>query len=148
MAPPPDLDDLLRQRVFPEQTLRESAVIHDWLVARGAAYDRIDFSVRVGLGQPIPEGTPEGIARMIRFSSRKRIDVVAWQAGVPTLIEVKERITPGVLGQLRAYLQLWQEDHPDGDPPRLLAIGRFSDDDTLRVLAAEGVDVLLYEPEG
>jgi hypothetical protein len=61
------------------------------------------------------------------------------------LIEAKTRVTHAVLGQLLTDRQLWLEDHPDAKDPRLVAIGRTSDPDTLRVLSAHGIDVYLYE---
>jgi hypothetical protein len=79
------------------------------------------------------------------FSSRKRIDCLFWQGDEPTIIEVKERVSLAVLGQLRGYAHLLQEDRPGIPEPKLLAIGRYSDDDTLRVLTAGGIDVLLYD---
>lgn len=140
-----DLAVLILQRFYPERTDRESTIIRDFLVARGMLYDWYEFSVRVGKGQtPIP-GLPPNVARGIVFSSRKRIDLLFWAGDQPTIIEVKERVSPAVLGQLRTYRQLLLEDRPSIREPLLLSIGRYSDDDTLRVLSAEGIDVLLYD---
>lgn len=136
---------LLTRTYYPERTDRESAIIRDWLVARGHLYDRFAFSVRVGVGlAPNPEHLA-GVQRNTVFSSLKRIDVLAWQGDQPTIIEVKERITPAVLGQLQTYRQLFLEKYPDAEPPALVAIGRTSDDDTIRALQAHGVTVFLYD---
>jgi len=145
--PPQNLEALLARETFPGQAPAENGIIHDWLVARGAEYDGIEFSVHVGQGQqPNLEHLP-AIQAMTRFVTQKRVDAVARRGNTFALVEVKERINPGVLGQLRTYRQLYLEDHPDVDEVALLAIGRRSDPDTLRVLSAEGVDVLLYESE-
>jgi hypothetical protein len=50
-----------------------------------------------------------------------------------------------VLGQLTTYRHLLLEDRPGIPDPWLMSIGRYSDDDTLRVLAANGVEVILYD---
>jgi len=139
------LATLLLRRFYPERTDRESTIIRDWLFAHGAEYDRFSFSVRVGQGQAPSEALEPGVARSIAFSSRKRIDVLAWQGNTPTIVEVKERVTTAALGQLLAYRQLLLEDYPDSPDPRLIIIGRYSDQDTLRVLAANGIDVFLYD---
>jgi len=140
-----DLTQLLLRRFYPERTDRESAIIRDWLLARGVQYDRFAFSVRVGVGQaPNPEHL-EGVQRNAVFSTKKRIDVLAWQGDQPFIHEVKERVTPAVLGQLQTYRQLFLEQYPDSKDPQLVALGRTSDDDTLRALQAHGVTVLLYE---
>lgn len=136
---------LLTRTYYPERTDRESSIIRDWLNARGAAYDRFAFSVRVGVGQaPNPEHL-EGVQRNAVFSTKKRIDVLAWQGEQPTIVEVKERVTPAVLGQLQTYRLLFLEQYPDALDPLLMTIGRSSDDDTIRSLQAHGVTVLLYD---
>lgn len=140
-----DLASLLMRKFFPERTQHESAIILDWLSQHGQEYDRFSFSVRVGAGvTPDPAHLP-GVQKSTRWSSRKRIDVLAWRGDQPTIVEVKQRIAPEVLGQLQTYRQLFLEEHPTAMEPRLLAIGRFSDDDTLRVLSDHGVDVFIYE---
>jgi hypothetical protein len=141
------LAELLIRTYYPEKTGRESGIIRDWITAHGAEYDRFAFSVRVGQGQiPDPTHLP-GIQRTTSRSSRKRIDILAWQGPRPTIVEVKERVTTSVLGQLQAYRQLFLEENEGAEEPRLVAIGRYSDEDTLRVLAAQGIDVYLYNPE-
>lgn len=144
--PPPNLEALLIQTFFPERTPGESALTRDWLHAHGVEYDAIEFSVRVGQGlAPNPEHPP-GIQRMAVHNSRKRIDVLARRGAAYTLVEVKRRVSPEVLGKLRTYRQLFLEEHPEVDDVALVVVGEFVDDDTLRVLMAEGIDVLIYEP--
>ena len=141
-----DLATLLLRRFYPERTDRESTIIRDFLLAHGTEFDRFSFSVRVGEGQTPDPTHLEVVQRNAIFSSRKPNDVLAWTGSQPVIIEIKERVTPAVLGQLRTYRQLWWEEHPDAVEPRLVAVGRYSDDDTLRTLAADGVDVYLYAP--
>lgn len=140
-----DLPMLLKFGYFPEQPPDESALLKDWLVEHGAEYDRYSFSARVGQGQtPAPDLDP-GVARSVAFSTRKRIDALAWQGVALTILEAKIRVKAAMLGQILMYRQLVLEEFPDLEEPRLVAIGRYSDDDTLRVLAAHNIDVLLYE---
>lgn len=143
--PGADLATLILRRFYPERTDRESTIIRDWLLAHGAEYDRFSFSVRVGEGQtPNPDDLP-GVQRSVAFSTKKRIDVLAWRGAQPTIVEVKERVTPAVLGQLLTYRQLFLEENPDALEPILVAIGRTSDPDTIRALNTQGVSVFLYE---
>ena len=139
------LADLLIARFYPEKTDRETPIIREFLKARGTLFDRFAFSVRVGQGITPDPSHLEAIQTNAARFSRKRIDMIAWQGSQPWIIEVKERVSPSVLGQLQTYRQLWLEENPDAPEPRLVAIGRYSDDDTLRVLSAHGVDVYLYE---
>lgn len=136
---------LLIKSHFPERTDAESAIIRDWLRARGDQYDRFAFSVRLGEGiAPNPDHEP-GVQRGGNYSSKKRLDILAWRGPQPIIFEVKARITPAVLGQLQTYRMLYLEENPDSADPELAAIGRTSDPDTLRVLRAHGVTVFLYE---
>jgi hypothetical protein len=142
-----DLATLLIRRAYPERTDLESAVVRDFLEARGRDYDRYEFSVRVGQGlTPDPTHLP-GVQRNTVRNSQKRIDLIVWQGPQATIVEVKARITPAVLGQLLTYQHLLLEDRPDILTPHLATIGRYCDDDTLRVLIAQGVDVYVYETD-
>lgn len=142
-----DLALLLIRRSYPERTDRESVVIRAFLDAHGREYDRYEFSVRVGTGlAPDPNHLP-GVQENTVFSSRKRIDIIVWQGDQPTIVEAKERITPAVLGQLLTYRHLLLEDRPGIKEPVLTTIGRYSDDDTIRVLQAGGVNVYTYTPD-
>lgn len=142
-----DLTTLLLRRFYPERTDRESTIIRDWLRARGSQYDRFSFSVRVGTAiAPDPSHLP-GVQENTVRSSRKRIDILAWQGDQPSIIEVKERITHYALGQVQTYRTLWMEEHPDAREPILVVIGRYPDEDAVRVLQAHGVTVLVYLPD-
>ncbi len=142
-----DLAELLLRNYYPERTNRESAVLKDFLMARGRLYDRFEFSVRVGQGvAPDPSHMPE-IQQQAKFNYQKRIDLIVWRGAQPTIVDAKERVTAAVIGQLRQYRHLLLEDRPDMKEPTLMVIGRYSDADTLRVLHAEGIDVLLYTPD-
>ena|SRR5207244_13347448 len=139
------LATLLLRSWFPERTQRESTIIRDWLLEHGTEYDRFSFSVRIGEGQTPAPDLEAGVARSVLFSSRKRIDVLAYQGNVPTIVEVKERVVPAALGQILTYRQLFLEENPDAPEPRLLVIARTGDPETIRILNGHDVDVILYE---
>lgn len=139
-----DFVQMLARKWFPERTDRESGVIRDYLAAHHHEFDRFTFSKRIGRGIPPDPAHLAGVQRNTVFSSRKRIDILAWSGSHPTLIEVKERVTPASLGQILTYRSLFVEEHPDADEPSLVVIGRDSDPDTLAVLQAHGVTVYLY----
>jgi hypothetical protein len=144
---PAQLVELLIARHFPEFTDRETPVIHAFLAHHAGEFSKFQFSVRVGVGvRPDPAHLPGVQAAMVR-STKKRMDLLFWQGEQPWIIEAKERITPAVLGQLRAYRHLLLEERPDLPEPVLATIGRYSDDDTIRVLQAEGVHVYIYTPD-
>jgi hypothetical protein len=138
------LMELFLRMQFPERTQWESAVIRDFLTVHISEYENYSFSVRVGQGlAPDPAHLP-GVQRNTTFSTRKRIDMLAWQGAQPFIFEVKLRVNPAALGQLQTYQHLWLEENPNAAIPRLAAIGRTCDADTARVFDAAGVDIYLY----
>jgi hypothetical protein len=141
-----DLALLLLRRFYPERTDRESTIIRDYLLAHGAEFDKFAFSVRVGVGLTPDPTHLEGVQANTVFSTKKRIDMIAWVGNQAHIHEFKERVSPAVLGQLQTYRHLWLEENPDALDPRLVAIGRTSDEDTLRVLQANAIDVYIYPP--
>lgn len=139
-----DLALLILRKFYPERTDRESTVIRDYLLAHGHEFDRFAFSVRVGVGQAPDPSHLDGVQRNTVFSSRKRIDLLTWTGSQPAIHEFKERVSPAVLGQLHTYRHLWLEENPDALEPRLVAVGRLADDDTIRVLQANGIEIFIY----
>lgn len=141
-----EFTELLLRKFYPERTDRESGVIRDFLLEHIHDFDRLQFSVRIGEGMaPNPDHLP-AVQRNTVFGTQKRIDVLAWTGAQPTIVEVKERVTPASLGQILTYRQLFVEENPDVAIPGLVVIGRYSDDDTLRSLTAHGITVYLYPP--
>jgi hypothetical protein len=141
-----DFTELLLRKFYPERTDRESGVIRDFLLEHIHDYDRLQFSVRIGEGMtPNPDHLP-AVQRNTVFGTQKRIDMLAWSGSQPTIVEVKERVTPASLGQILTYRQLFREDNPVAEDPIWVVIGRYSDEDTLRSLTAHGVTVFLYPP--
>ena len=137
---------LIPERYYPERTGRESIVIRDFLTAHAYEYDKLQFSVRIGTPPELGFEHLQGIKRMAWYALAKRIDILGWRGAQPDIIEVKERMIPGVLGQLGTYRHLLLEELPGIPEPKLIAVGRTCDVDTLRVLQANGVTVYLYDP--
>lgn len=142
---------MLARKWFPERTDRESRVMIEYLAAHHVEFDRLIFGKRVGAGLEPDPSHLEGVQRNTSRFTKKRIDILGWTGNQPTIVEVKERITPASLGQILTYRQLLLEEMPDAPEPRLVVIGRYSDDDTIRALTGHGVTVYVYpapEPAG
>jgi hypothetical protein len=142
---PEQLPMLLTLGVLPEQPRPESGVLIDYLRAHGGEFDRFSFSVRVGQGQTADPSFEPGVQRSQEFSSKKRMDLLAWSGVQPTIVEAKIRISPDLLGKLMMYRQLLLEELPQSPEPTLVGIGRFVDPDVARVLTTHGVTLYVYE---
>jgi hypothetical protein len=139
-----DFPTLLIQRFYPERTDGESAVIKAFLLAHWREFDRITFGKRIGRGADIDPTTLPAVQRATAFSSKKRIDILAWRGTTPVIVEVKQRVTPAALGQILTYRFHFREEFPDAPEPDLVVVGRESDPDTLVALQAHGITVYLY----
>lgn len=137
--------ELFTRMQFPERTRHESALIRDFLLAHIHEYDPYQFSLRVGQGLPPDPSHLPGVQANTQHSSKKRIDMLAWQGDQATIFEVKARANPAAIGQLATYRHLWLEEHPDAREPILAVIARYTDPDTRRVLEAAGITLYLYE---
>jgi hypothetical protein len=106
---------------YPGLRLPERIVLAAWQRIHASDYSRYEYNVRLGQGHdPGPSFTPE-IRKMAVMNAQKKIDVVAYDPLGATLVEVKERATPGAIGQLITYSHLWEAENA-GAPPPLLRI--------------------------
>jgi hypothetical protein len=139
-----DFARLLIAKHYPERTDGESWVIKAFLEHHLDEYDSITFGKRVGRGiEPDPSHLPAVQANTV-FSSKLRIDILAWRRNQPVLIEVKQNITPASLGQILTYRHWFQVEFPDAPEPELVVVGRVGNDDAITALRAHGIDVYLY----
>lgn len=139
------LPALLDLGVLPEQPKPESAVLIEFLRAHLNDYDRFSVSVRLGPGQtPNPEHEP-GVQYSSEFSSKKRLDLLAYSGTTPTIVEAKIRISADLLGKLFLYRHLYLEEFPDSVEPRLVGVGRFVDPVVERAIVAHGVTLYVYD---
>ena len=98
---------------YPGMLPRECLIYKNWLAANESRYDRFEYNAHIGPGYDPGPAWPEPMRRMAIANSQKRIDVVAWNGLLPTLIEVKDRAGASAIGQLMTYFPLWNADHPD-----------------------------------
>lgn len=90
----------------------ETAVCKAFLVKHVQDYDRVDLEVRLGPGLDLGPGAPAYLQRCATASWQKRADMICWRDGVPTIVEAKERIDGGAIGQLLVYQRLLKQDNP------------------------------------
>jgi hypothetical protein len=135
---------LLIQKQYAERTHGESLVIRAFLLAHLQDFDRLVFNKRVGRGiEPDPSHLP-AVQANTAYSSKLRIDILAWRGSQPTLIEVKQRVTPAALGQIFTYAHYVREEFPDAPDPDMVVVGREGNEDAIVALQAHGITVYLY----
>lgn len=135
---------LLLQKQYNERTAGESEVIRAFLLAHHHEYDRFTFNKRVGRGVPPDPSHLPAVQANTSFSTKLRIDILAWRGTQPVIIEVKQRVTPAALGQILTYKHYVLEEFPDAPDPELVVVGREGNDDAIVALQAHGITVYLY----
>jgi hypothetical protein len=135
---------LLLQKQYNERTAGESEVIRAFLLEHYAEFDKFTFNKRVGRGiEPDPSHLIN-VQSNTSFSSKLRIDILAWRGVQPVIIEVKQHVTPAALGQILTYRHYVIEEFPNAPDPELVVVGREGNEDAIVALQAHGVTVYLY----
>lgn len=126
----------------------EVAVLKEWLRLHESEYDRFDYNVRTGTGTDPGPTYPQNLRDMAIAITQKRIDAIAWNGNVPTLIEVKNRATLTAVGQILSYKVLFKADYPLSPEPKLLLVASKFDPDVYSVLQSHGVDyaIVAFDP--
>lgn len=109
---------------FPGLRPEEAVVLRDWLRLHEAEYDTFEYDVSVGAGRDPGAEYSEAVRRGAIENSQLRIDAVARKGGSVTIVEVKDRARPGVIGQIVSYRALWRAQHPGEPEPRCIVVAR------------------------
>ena len=122
----------------------ESAIAQAWLAQHRENYDTLEFNVRLGKGTEPHAGAENSHKRYVYSSTTKRADLVLTRGQEVTIVEIKQRISGGVLGQLHTYAHLYQAEHPAAGPIHLIAAGQSIQSDIQPVFDKFGIAVELF----
>lgn len=122
----------------------ETAVLKAFLVKHVNDYDSVQLEVPLGPALNLGPTFPPWVQRCADFSSRKRADMICWREGVPTIVEAKERVDGGALGQLLVYSALLKQDKPTLMQIYKIAIGASAIDGIGDILFRYGVLVEVF----
>lgn len=120
---------------------KERLVWAAFMVKYGTQWDRYDYDTRVGEGHPIDPTWPDFIQTMVRKVSPKRIDVVGWKGGLPTIFEVTPRAGQSTWGRLFMYRYLFIQKYPLFPVPALAYVTSLIQPDERTYLEAQGVTI-------
>lgn len=121
----------------------EAALAKAWLEANIDQYWNVDAQVRVGPGVDLgPEYSPN-IQKMAAQATRKRVDLVAYDADGATIIELKDHVDFAAVRQAVQYRDLWNVAPIDPPVKAVLVVGRTGDANIATTAALQGVTVEL-----
>lgn len=102
----------------------EDAVCRAFLIKHVNDYERVELEARLGPGLQLPPGSPAYLQKCATVSWQKRADMICWNGNVPTIVEAKERLDGGAIGQLLTYERLLKQDNPKLLQVYLIAAGQ------------------------
>lgn len=119
---------------YPHMISQESEVWERFMTLNPGFFITVDYDWRVGQGVSVPFPLTENISRMARMLSQKRIDVMGWNEGQPTIVEVKNRVGIQTLGQVLGYQVLFSQEFPNISKPEMMVVCQDIDKDDQDVL--------------
>jgi hypothetical protein len=121
---------------------QEIAIFKTWFAVNGDKYTSVDFNVRVGVGYDPGAQYLAAVRTSVIANSKKRIDALARSGQAATIIEVKFRATPLVIGQILCYNLLWRRENVDGPEPDMIVLCSQTDADTMYCAVGLGIEVI------
>lgn len=114
---------------YPGLSREDSRVVTRFLEGPDNEFDGASYNVRVGRGEPCPEGASQSLRRDVFAFSALRIDCVFVRPGEVMLVEAKPRMNMAAIGQLQAYGELFPDRFEfDGDLTLALVCERTTRD--------------------
>lgn len=90
----------------------ETSVARAYLVRHVDEFDRAEFNVGLGPGMTLGSWADAATQTAATYSTKPRADMILWRGDVPTIVEVKDRANPSVMGQLLTYWHILREENP------------------------------------
>jgi len=129
------------KRYYTHLLPEESKVWRRFLEKYEDRFERYEYDIHVGKGA-IPPGEidnkyKENFSRL----TRKRIDVVGFVGTRPVIIEVRPYVAYHLAGKLEGYRYFWTQEHPDDEPPALLLICEWCNNEDRTFFASRDIEV-------
>lgn len=127
---------------YPHMLFEDAGTWTRFLTANKGSLEKVWYDVHVGKAVVPEEGSPGFLQAVADGVTRKRIDVVALQAGRLLVIEVKPFCSMVALGQAVVYRELFEKEY--GSDPRSLGciVCDQVDEDVAPIAVQLGIKVL------
>lgn len=126
---------------MPGMIPQEVVIFKAWYALHSSEFTAEDFNVRVGEGFDPGPTWPATDRTAAVMNSQKRIDALLWQGQAPTIVEVKVRAEPWIIGQILAYSLLFKRQYTDFAAPKLLILCFQTDPDTVYCCQQLGIEI-------
>ena len=132
-----------KNKLYPHLMPEEIIVWERFLNTYKPDFDNYQYDVKVGTPAVTSPELTDNLKEMSDNLTTKRIDVVAWKAGVPVVIEIKKIVGMKALGQAITYPILLAELLNSSDLPNALVIGESAVPDMERIFELAGIALIL-----
>jgi hypothetical protein len=132
-----------KNRLYPHLMPEEIIVWERFLDTYNPTWDPIQYDVKVGTPVVTAPDLDQNLKDMSDTLTTKRIDVVAWAAGKPIVIEIKKIVGMKALGQAITYPILLAELLTSAELPDVLVIGETATPDMERIFQLVGINLVL-----
>ena len=132
------------QSKYPGLRVAEALVWRAFLTDQGAAYDRFDYNVRMGLGVEPPATIVEPYRSASIAASMLRGDAIGWRGGSPTIFEVERYAKAEAVGQLLAYRAAWEAANTTAASPAIALVAGDYSPAIMPALIEHGIDLYVY----
>ena len=122
-----------RRRKYPHLLGQDYIIWDRFILLYPDRFDTVDYDVHIGSGIMPPEDQPTSDDIQWQALTQKRIDVIGWKDNLPTIVEVKYRVSLETLGQLLGYQVLYSEQFPEYQNVPLLCVCAFIAGDDLQL---------------
>lgn len=124
----------------------DKAIWSAYLIHGAAQFAPFTYDLRVGEGAfvgPNPDRLTQSIAAAL---TRKRIDVLYFDNGIPVIVEVKQRAGLTAVGQLLGYQKLFMQDNPTLPKPKLVLVTDVLQPDMIPLLIEHNISYYEVTP--
>lgn len=142
--PIPNIDAILAAGVIIGANRADTAVGLAWLKAHWREWDRAAFNVTMGPGAEVPAGAEDYVQQWVATTTTQRADIIVYSGNTAAIVELKQRIGGGALGQLLTYRYLLQIDNPALLQVYLIAAGTSIQAGITEFFRSQGVQVELF----
>jgi hypothetical protein len=122
----------------------ETAVAKAYLTKHIDDFDRVAFNVPLGPGVDLGPGYADYVQRAATASTKPRADMILYRGDVPTIVEVKGRISGSAMGQLLTYWHMLTLDNPKLLTVHKVVAGNTIQDGLTAIFDRYGITVELF----
>lgn len=126
---------------LPGMLPQEIAIFKTWFAINGNKYTAAQFNVRVGTGYDPGSQYVQVVRDSVLANSKKRIDSLLFAGIQPSIVEVKYRATPLVVGQILCYRLLYIREVASLPIPAMIVLCFQTDTDTMYCCSQLGIDL-------